>query len=80
MEHLRDGHVTGSLSGVLCRVPCFLPAVPAGKMPQYPVANSSAKFAASMTRMFYYTSLKDRIAAVIDLIMASIYTTQKTVI
>eukprot|EP00904_Undaria_pinnatifida_P006431 jgi/Undpi1/2918/HiC_scaffold_14.g06295.m1 len=39
---------------------------------QYPVAKSSTRFAASMTRMFYCTSLMDKLFAVIELIKASI--------
>lgn len=39
---------------------------------QYPVAQSSTRFAASMTRMFYCASLGEKLWAVIELVRASL--------
>ncbi|CAB1116703.1 ALDH [Ectocarpus sp. CCAP 1310/34] len=39
---------------------------------QYPVAKSGARFAASMTRMFYCDSLADKLWAVVQLVRASV--------
>ncbi|CAM9793905.1 unnamed protein product, partial [Laminaria digitata] len=39
---------------------------------QYPVAKSSTRFAASMTRMFYCDSLIDKFFATVELIKASL--------
>ncbi|CAM9362975.1 unnamed protein product [Hapterophycus canaliculatus] len=65
------------------RACCLLKSVTVDRFPKlmgtvvpaplkYPVASSSARFAASMTRMFYCDSLTDKLRAVIELIRASV--------
>lgn len=49
----------------------FVPVFSCGETMQYPVANSGAKFAASMTRMFYHTGFVGRIRGLMDLSMAA---------
>lgn len=74
----QNTHLSYSRSNFLTKLTCRTPPPPRprrsapSKTRQYPVAKSGTRFAASMTRMFYCTSLTDKIWAVIELIQASV--------